>query len=453
MLICGIFFSATFWSYMTLARAPDTYEATAQVLIRRGKVQSIQDIPILRQQEEVGSEVDILLSIAVLDETVHQLLEKAKTATGMTDGQQALIFGTYASQRPYNSLHLSDLPLTDPSALRKFLKSQFQIRKFGESNVIEVSMVSLNPLFATEAVNTLIDVYEKFNLQVERTPGTTAAFQREIDRLDTEIDGLQAKLATYMRDHRVANVEKERELVTLRRHGVQVELDKLQMDKAALETDLRAIQNPASREQAAFLRNDQAIIKMRETIFGRQNEIAELRSKSTEDNPLVKQKEEELVTLRQNLLQEEELAVAQQKHLYRQVLDKEKELLDKISELDAQLAVFPTMEVELDRLDRDIKQRTLKRIDVVEQMVKASTLENPDEAMNKVKVLGYANVPPFPRDARKGFKFLVAVVLSIIASLVVAIFVEGLDHSIRRREEIEEQLNVPYLASLSSHLR
>ena len=43
---------------------PDTYEATAQILIRRGKVQAVQDIPILRQQEEVGSEVDILLSIA-----------------------------------------------------------------------------------------------------------------------------------------------------------------------------------------------------------------------------------------------------------------------------------------------------------------------------------------------------------------------------------------------------
>ncbi len=86
-------------------------------------------------------------------------------------------------------------------------------------------------------------------------------------------------------------------------------------------------------------------------------------------------------------------------------------------------------------------------------MLKASTLENPSEAMNKVKILGYSQVPPFPREARKGFKFLVAVVLSAIAAFVAGLFVDGLDHSVRKREEVEEQLNVPYLASLSSHLR
>jgi capsular polysaccharide biosynthesis protein len=124
-----------------------------------------------------------------------------------------------------------------------------------------------------------------------------------------------------------------------------------------------------------------------------------------------------------------------------------------VAELDTQLMAFPAMEADLDRFDRHIKQRTLKRIDVVEQMVKASTLEDPGQSLNKVKVLGYAKVPSFAREARKGFKFLVAVVLSAIAAFVAAIFVEGLDHSVRKREEIEEQLHVPYLASVSTHLR
>lgn len=451
MLICGIFFAASFWSYVTLARAPDTYEGSAQILIRRGKVQSIQELPVLRQQEEVGSEVDILLSNTVLEETARLLLQKVK-AGGVTDtGQQPLIFGTFPSSRPYNPLRLADLPLTDAAILRKYLKNQIQIHKFGESNVIEVSLVSVNASFAAEAVNTLIDVYEKFNLQVERSPGQSAYFRQEIEALDQEIDLYQDQLADYKEKHGVANLEKERELVTLRRHAVQVELDKLQMDQAALETDLRAIDNPATRLQAAFLRNDQAIFKMREVIALREAQLAELRSKSTNDNPLVKQKQLELEELKTNLLREEELAIAQQRHLYRQTQDKERELHDKIASLDAQLAQYPRMEADLDRLERDIKQRTLKRIDVVEKMVKASTLENPDEAMNKVKVLGYAQVPSFPREARKGFKFLVAVMLSAITAFVAAVFVEGLDHSVRRREEIEEKLAVPYLASLSTH--
>ena len=144
----------------------------------------MQELPILRQQEEVGSEVDIMLSIAVLDEVVRQAVdgEGAGRQRGGATRQQPLIFGTYTSQRPYNGLKVSDLPLTDPAALRKWLKGQFQIRKFGESNVIEVALISVNPVFAAEAVNTLIDVYEKFNLQVERTPGQSAFYRSEIDK-------------------------------------------------------------------------------------------------------------------------------------------------------------------------------------------------------------------------------------------------------------------------------
>lgn len=453
MIICGIFFAATIWSYLALARAPDTFEGTGQIMIRRGAVQAIQGTPILRQQEEVGSEVDIMLSIAVLDEVAKQLLKKCESASVVDTGQQPLIFDTYASQRPYNTLKMSDLPLTDPGALRKWLKTQYQIKKFGESNVIEVSTVSVNPVFAAEAVNTLIDVYEKFNMQVARSPGQSDYYRAEIAKLDTEINSYQTQLADYMQAHGIAEVEKERELVTLRRHAVQIELDKLQADKAALRTDLNAGTTPEQLMRTAFMRDDQSIVKLREQVFQREREIAELRTKSTEDNPLLKQKVEEAEALRLMLNQEEKVALAQQQHLYQQILDKEKELTDKIAMLDRQIMAFPTIEADVDRMNREIKQLELKRIDMVEQMLKATTLENPSEAMNKVKVLGYSQVPPFPREARKGFKFLVAVVLSAIAAFVAGLFVDGLDHSVRKREEIEEQLSVPYLASLSSHLR
>lgn len=453
MIICGIFFCATIWSYLALARAPDTFEGAGQVMIRRGTVQAIQGTPVMRQQEEVGSEVDIMLSIAVLDEVANQLLKKCEAASVVDAARQPLIFDTYTSQRPYNTLKMSDMPLTDPSALRKWLKSQYQIKKFGESNVIEVGMVSVNPVFAAEAVNTLIDVYEKFNLQVTRSPGQADYYRSEIAKLDSEINGDQTTLAGYMQSHGIADVQKERELTTLRRHGVQVELDKLQAEKAALQTDLSVGSTSERLMQTAFIRSDQSIMSLRGEVFQREREIAQLRTKSTEDNPILKQKVEEADALRAMLLREEGVALAQQRHLYQQMLDKEKELKEKIAMLDQLLLAFPTIEADIDRMNREIKQLEIKRMDVVEQMLKATTLENPSEAMNKVRVLGYSQVAPGPRDARKGFKFLVAVVLSGIAAFVAGLFVDGLDHSVRKREEIEEKLNVPYLASLSSHLR
>lgn len=455
MLIGGIFFAASFWSYVALERAPDTYEATGQVLIRRGNLQAIQDVPIMRQQEEVGSDVDILLSIAVLDETVKQLLEKVEaTAAATSDvARQPLIFGTYRSNRPLNGLSVADLPVADAAQLRKWLKQSLRIQKFGESNVLEIALISVSPRFAAEAVNTLIDVYEKFNMRVDRSPGQTAFFDDEIGKIDGDINILQVQLADYKSRHIVVNPEKEGELVALRRHALQIELDKLEEDKAALQTDLNAVAEPATRMHAAFLRNDTPIAKQRENIVYQENLLAELRSRLTADNPQVVSKREQVEDMKHALLQEEELAIAQQKHLFQQVLDKEKELLSKIGDMNRELSAYPSMQIAIDRLDRDIEQKKLKRIDIVEQRNKAATLENADESMNRVRVLGYSQVPPFPREARKGFKFLVALLLSLITSFVVAIFVEGLDHSIRKREEIEEQLHVPYLSSLSTNYR
>jgi len=452
MLICAIFFSASLWSYLALARAPDTFEATGQVLLRRVNIQALQNLPIMRQQEEVGSEVDIMLSIPVLNETVDQLLTQVEAGRPSDLGEQPLIFG-YRSSRPGTPLALADLPTTDKAKLCRMLKNDLRVQKFGESNVSEVSLISPSGRFAAAAVNSLLDVYEKFSLRAGRNPGQANFFLEEITKVDREIDTLNAVLATYKQKHVVVNPEKESELMALRRYGLQTELDKLQQDMAALRTDLDAVADPATRLQTAFLRKDESIQKLREALFFQQNQLAELRSKLTPENPLVIAKQEEVAEQRRNLAREEELAIAQQHHLYRQATDRERQVLYRIAEIDREMGTVPGMQAQIEKLDRDIKQRTIKRVDMVEQMYKSATLENSDETLNKVKVLGYAPVPPYAREARKGFKFMVAVVLSLIASFVAAIFVEGLDHTIRKREEIEEQLSVPYLASLSTSYR
>ncbi len=449
LLIGTIFFSAVFWSYMAVIQAPETYEGTAQVLIRRGRIQAVRSEPILRQQEDVGSELDILVSISVLEESVRQLLEQSGLRRPHDSAQTPLIFDRFESTRPAIALTPQDLPTSEPARLFSYLEKRIRAEKFGESNVIEVSLVSVSPRFAAAAVNTLIDVYEKYHLTVDQSHGQSSFFSREIDKIDSEINELQRRLAEYMQERGVADPEKDIELLALRRHALTLELDDLQVDKAALETDLQSVTD--ANRHPPFIRQDMSIQRLREMLFRKQAEVGELRSQLQANHPAVRAKEEELEDLRQRLASEEELAVRQQQHIYRQLKDKETELKGKIAAIDERMGHYPMLQAEIDRLDRDIKQRTMKRVDIVEQMFKSTTFEQPDQSLSKVRVLGYAQVPEYPREARKGFKFAVAVLLSLMAAIVIAILVEGLDHSIRRREEIEEQLNVPYLASISTH--
>ncbi len=450
MVIAAIFLSASFWSYLTLARAPDTYDATGQVLIRRGKLQTVQNVPIMRQQEDIGSEMDILTSIEVLNEVVKQMLENA-TAAQRTDVGGQRIFGTYEPRRPRYPLQLAELPTADRAKLFKYLKNKFRIGKFGESNVIQVSLDSPSAAFSAEAVNTLIEVYERFNLTVEQSPGQAQFFSQELEKMDAEIDALQNQMADFKSANHVVDLEQQQNLLALRRHALITELDKLQVDKAALQTDLDAVLHAQEGRVAAFLRQDEMIVRIRQDLLLHAAKLAELRSKLTEENPLVVAKREEVETMQARLAAEEGRAVSQQQHLYAQIRSREKELRDRIAEVDAMLTKYPHVQVTLDRYDRDIKQRTIKRADVVEQLFKSTTLGTGDETMSKVKVIAYAPLPALPVEARKGFKFLVAVVFSLILAFVVAGFVENVDHTVRKREQIEEHLTLPHLASISTH--
>ncbi len=451
LVIGGIFGSAVLWSYLTLARAPDTYDATGQILIRRGKLQMVQNVPILRQQEEIGSEVDILTSIAVLNEVVKHLLGQVTAAQNLDIGERELIFGTYEPLRPRVALSTTDLPTTDAARLYKYLKNKFRIEKFGESNVIQVSLDSPSPAFSAEAVNALIEVYEKFNLDMEQTPGQSRFFAQEIRRVDDEIDTLQTKMATFKAGHRVVDLEKQQELLALRRHSLVSDLDELQVDIVALETDLEAAQKLATGSVPAFLRRDEMVVKLRQDLSFHAGELSQLRSKLTEDNPLVVAKREEVAELQSKLDVEEHRTVSQQEHLLQQARNREQELKTKIAEVDVLLMDYPHVAAKLDRYERDIYQRTLKRADMVEQLFTSATFEKPNETMNKVKVMSYAPLPELPVEARKGFKFLVAVVFSTILAFVVAGFIDNIDHTMRKREQIEDHLDLPHLASISNH--
>jgi uncharacterized protein involved in exopolysaccharide biosynthesis len=455
LLIVVIFFSAAFWSYMAVVKAPETYEATGQVLIRRGRMQAVRSEPILRQQEDVGSEMDLLVSIAVLEETIRRLLDAAEAGLNTDFAHERLIFGAFESSSPNIAISSEDLPTTDAAQLFKYLKKRIRATKFGESNVIEVSLVSVSPRFAAAAVNTLIDVYEKYQLTVDQSVGQTEFFANEIAKVDAEIDALQMQLVEYKKSRKVANTDKELELLTLRRHALERELDDLQVDKAALETDLDSSSDAGTGNgrYPPFIRQDFSVQRLRQILFIKQAELAELRTQLQATHPSVVAKQEEVDALNERLATEEELTILQQQHVFQQILDKETEITQKIVGIDSLISKYPVMQAEMDRLDRDIKQRTIKRVDLVEQMFKSTTLGSTDASLNKVRVLGYAPLPTLPREERKGFKFAVALLLSLMTAIIAAIFVESLDHSIRRREEIEQQLHVPYLASISNHYR
>jgi uncharacterized protein involved in exopolysaccharide biosynthesis len=451
ILICGIFFVVTFWSWYSLSRAPDTYRATGQVMIRRGTVDAVRGTPILRQQEEVGSEIDILKSLVVLDEVVSQLFEQAQEVSLLEHENR--IFGLFEPTRPGIEITMEDLPTDNPARLHKILSDRVQIAKFGESNVIEISMIWANPRFAAAAVNAMIDVYEKYHLSVDLAPGQAAFFDREINDVDSQINTLQDVLAKLKKEKGIVDIEKQTELLTLRRHALLSELDELQVDMAGIERDLIKIDQTDNLLAMAVGRDDPSLRSLRQGLFMAEYELAELKSQYQIDNPIVIAKVDEVREIRAQVVQEAELIVERQRHLLTQYRDKERRLQAKINGIEAQMREIPELQAQVDRLDRDIKQRTLNRVDLVEQMFRSTTMERRDQSLNKVRILGFADVPPFPREARRMFKLSVAVILSIVASVVAALFVEGLDHTVSRREEIEEKLEVPYLASIGTHRR
>jgi polysaccharide biosynthesis transport protein len=435
------------------------YEVTADVLVKpllekNLKLQApttttMRANPVT--QQDINSEVNLLKSPQLLQEVVKKL-ELYKEAEPKTLAGRLEKYFWDRIQKILVATGLSVETSPVDRAVR-YYQQKLEIKPITLSNSIEVTLRGEDPEQITKIVNTLLETYIDYHIEVYKAKGAQEFYARQADRFLASLQKAEKDLK---------NFKKQWDIIDL---------------TAQNENNVKILQ--ILRENLALV---QAQIKERQTKVGEQ---ARNLAQTGEIGAATKEFQtgilEELVRALGPLLAERErLSLHYQKSSGKyQAADLQvKELLDKYrkqtgdilrgSQLDVEglrsyargilrdidriqdtSVSLSQRQVELDRLTRDVKQLEkiyLLYLDKTEE-ARIEAQQDADRVSN-VTVTDWAQVPSIPIFPRKILMGVLSVFVGLIVGLAGASISYYVDHTVKIPEDLARLSQMPVLGSL-----
>ena len=119
--------------------------------------------------------------------------------------------------------------------------------------------------------------------------------------------------------------------------------------------------------------------------------------------------------------------------------------------LREELTIIPQSKVEIQKIDTAIQMKHEEERDLKEKalLTNVNLATSPEFT---VTIISPAS-SPYPKRTRDYIRMALAPLMSLVVGMLLAFFLDSLDHSLRNPRDVEEFLGVPVLASLPESRR
>ena len=451
--------------------AKPTYEATSQILVKLGRESlyvptSGDSRPVIsvNRREHIISEMEILKSRSLAEKVTDSLGPTAiyKNINDKGKGIMARFF-KQAQARQSSPMEKA------VSGLQRALK----IESVKDSNVIEVGFKHKDPHMAATVVNRLVNLYLDQHLQVHKSPKSYKFFQEQSDSLKEKLQESEKRLKTFKKQHDLTSLDEERSLLLKQEADLRTGLNRTLSLKAETENRIRQLQHqldstPKDIPQGKQIGHSPYVIN---TLQARLVELElkekELLTKYTDQSRLVRNVREEISLVRKKLTDQEAKRYQTsslglnptyqrlQEGLFRNEVDltaleaKMEIQYVQLSDYKRRLENLSRIEVELNQLQQEVNVDRKNFQLYLTKLEESRISEAMDmKGLTNVSVIEPALPPLKPVSPKFFLNMVLGVVLGVFGSLALVFFLEYLDDSLEKTEEVEEYLQLPVLASI-----
>ena len=407
--------------YRTLT-SPVTFSADATLMLdRQGARSSVLDQGgrALPWVEVVESEVQVLQSAPVLQGALVILDEQFPDGHGMNLDKLSRNIGTGV---------------------------------IGESNVIYVTGRSGRPELAIGIANAVATSYQAHHEKMFKIPDPSGFLRSQSDSLYSAMTNLQERRSALFEQIGVTDVEsQERALINERSEQrrtlahLKVRIARIEMEirnaEEALRSGSRSLPFPENTGNVQVQHLGQAMRDLQV----HEAELENLLSKYTEKHPEVIELRREVETLRALVdRQIRENLTVKRNQLAAATAEQDK-LTSNIAEIDERLRELPELVRELDLIGAQLATVSQQYDDLGAQIVNTAV----SSASHRDYGVQLLSAAVGARQNQKGDPVRLALgpLLALLAGIGLAFYLENLDHSFRSREDIEQHLEIPVLAS------
>jgi len=334
-----------------------------------------------------------------------------------------------------------------------------------KDDIINVSMDSAYPQEAAQVVNMVVDSYITYQATSKRSTAAEVLkiLQKEKDKRDEELAQRYQAILEFKQAHSALSLEDERGNILIQGLArLSDSLTEARIETISAKATLAAAElmrdEPATLRQliearragGVYVSLNQQETQLHAQISHYQLQLPALRTKLTAEHPVVKDLESKIRRLQAQLgQQEDQLAAAYLEVMRQQWLAAQQREVELQAAFDQQSDEAKDLNVKAAEhaILRSELRRTEQLCDILDSRIKELNVTEDVGALN-ISILEVARPADKPSKPQKARVMAMALVLSLMLGVALALLLDWTDHRLRSADEITAILGVPVLGTI-----
>lgn len=326
--------------------------------------------------------------------------------------------------------------------LADLLQKKLDVKPSRESNVINISYMAVDPVFAAAIANAFAQAYIDTTIELKVEPAKQYArwFEEQGKSLRDNLERAQNRLSEYQQQKGIVASDERLDNETAKLNELSTQLTVVQVQTSDAESKHKS--GSASDTLPEVVQNP-LIMNLKVDISRLEGKLQDAAGNLGKNHPQYQRMESELAELRKKF-EVETLHITSGFSTSRTVgKDKEAELRAAIEKQKSKLLKIKRERDELAVLQRDV-EAAQKAFEAVSQRFNQTSLESQNTQTN-VAVLTPASEPIEPSSPKLLLNTLVSIFIGTLLGVGAALFLELLDQRIRSAIDVTEILQLSLL--------
>ena len=339
----------------------------------------------------------------------------------------------------------------DGEFLKQILTNNFKVINIPRSDVLELSFVSTNPKISQLALLSIIDSYQRYEIdsKIKITNYANQKISERLNDLVSQIDVAQKKLSEYKKENNLVDTGNVKELKIKEIQSISSRIVDAKKNYQEQQNDLLSIKVADGDVDALLaikdLRSREEISNIKASLSANESNIQSLSLIYTDKHPKIVQANdlnENLKVQLKTILDEN----IQQKAFELSNLDNFIKLSDEeLQKATNELRVIEEKEAGMLKYSREVES-SRKLYESFLQRVK-ETNEAQNLQVSRLKVIETPNLPGKPFSPKPSKNFIMAFVISFIGFYTLLYYRE-MNSSVIKSPEAIDSLNIPQIGIL-----
>jgi chain length determinant protein EpsF len=331
------------------------------------------------------------------------------------------------------------------------LSKKLDVKPARDSNVINISFTSEDPVFAAVAANAFAQAYIETNIELKVEPAKQYAqwFQVRVDGLRTELENAQERLGAFQK--MTGMVSSGNRLQSVENSKIAELSGQLVLTESQSADTQSKTKNVGTGDTLADVMQNPVIMNLKSEIIRQEGKLQEASLNLGTNNPQYQAMESQIAALKQKMADETK-QILNSIHTANSVnTQKRAELKATIEAQKHKVIEDSTQRDQIAVLERDVESAQ-RAYDTVVQRYTESNLQSQSNQTN-ITVLTPATEPVERSSPKLLINLIMAIFVGTLLGVGGTIIAEMLDQRVRTNESLESATGVPVLVQFSNNTK